>query len=1084
MKRIPKSAWKTIAYLLLLTAAAGAVWGGRWLWKHANKPPMGAVSGIELLYRTDPVVPSLCEYTAPDGTRYAVDTTGAAYRLSMRPEDSHSRQVFRSYADAMRYTRERGLASIPSTPMILATCAATDTECQTALELALDTHPETGRRVLLRQWFDAVVRLRGTAPESGRPACDMALTYLGTSLRLQGEQPTLPSGFTLPDSPNTTNDPPLGPWAATPELATIWHRDRFLANGITIIDDSQASAAAILALTLPNGWKHHDAIARVLHGKPPEPTFESLAVKLAAFSNNPTDPAAASAVRQALTDPERPVVPAALAFATSPEDEILKPLGMRAWDDPVAALIAAVRDGTVSLAPGPDDGFYRHRWFALETLAAPAKAPECHKLQLSTDYERRWQRAFAAGFTEGRSGFIKRLPIISMGGSDTGPIPLDIAPRFTAEPSPIVYLRLSRAYRMLAEGIDGAREADLPDLAGLTEALRLKSARLLGLAAIVYRETGHPIPLTDSETGTDLSDAEKSATAWIANIETDPGISGDARTVVSLADDGMGTFRCPAVLGVRLEPVEYAWAEDPTVGGNIDPTFVSARLWLASPVPATLTTQTIPTLAEFRKQCDAHTDVTTLCRSFGQEPPHLVTTPPRRWPWIVGGIVLFATGWVAWRWWARKRWRARLLTLAGASIALAALGAFAFFFPPHWLARSIFTAPASLPRGIQVESQMTLEKWTERWPKRKVRSLFFDLIRDPNPQNRYAGAMLPLMSENPDTLADPTEEELRTLRNAVNDPVPEVGLIAWRILVKLPPEKEFLLDQAARTSNAANTYFRLCDFLHQYHSDPEVEAVCLQLTRHADHCVRENAIGALAPHEPNRNAILDVFRTATHDSSPLVRSAAARKLGTYGTHDDLDRLVALWQDPSERVRRQAFGSLRMRDDREEPRPFSWRAPRIQQALFQYARNPAATLAERLAMSQWLTVPARIREASRELLPLIDQLPTLREAPNLSPIKTSDGARAILVINWLLADSAARVEPPEAANRNTQLRLQFQRHPALISKLVRTIIDNPDPAATLAVLRECATTPDEDRKFAQSLLERIEAAPDREPPTTD
>ncbi|MBN8457010.1 MAG: HEAT repeat domain-containing protein [Verrucomicrobia bacterium] len=1084
MKRMLKSAWKAISYLVLLIGVAGAVWGGILLWKVANQPPMGAISGIESFYRTDSMSPARCEYTAPDGTRYVVDTTGAVYQLSMRPEDSHSRLVFRSYADAVRYTRERGLASIPSTPMILATCSATDTECQTALELALDSHPVTGRRALLRQWFESVAKIRTAATDSARPACDTALTYLATALCLQGEQPTLPPGFTLPEPPNPTNDPPLGPWAATPELAPIWHRDRYLANGISANDDIHASAAAILALTFPNGWKTHDAIARVLHGKPMEPTFESLSAKLSGFSNNPTDPAAAAVVRQVLTVPDRPVVPAALAFASSPEQEILEPLGMRAWDDPMTALIAAVRDGTVSLAPGPDDGFYRHRWFALETLAAPAKAPECHKLQLSTDYERRWQRAFAAGFTEGRSGFIKRLPILTLGGSVAGPIPLDIAPRFTAEPSPIVYLRMSRAYRMLAEGIDRARESDYPGLSRITDSLRLKSARLLGLASIVYRETGHPIPLTEAESATDRPAAEKSATDWIANIEADPGIIGDARTVVPLADNGHGSLRCPAILGIRLEPVEYAWAEEPTVGENVDPTFVSTRLWLASPISATLTTHTAPDLTDFRKQCDAQTDVAALCRWFGQEPPRLVTASHRHWPWLVAGIFVLATGWAAWRWWRSRRWRTRLLAVAGISIALVGLGALAIFSPPLWLARVLVTSTATLPEGFRIASTMTLGKWTERWPRQTVRRLFFDLIRDPDLQNRYAGAMLPLMSENRDMLTNFTVEELRILRDAVNDPVPELGYAAWQILGNLPEEKAFLLDQAARTSNAANTYLRLRQLFDQYPSDPEVVAVALVLVRHADPSVRERAIFALSPRGSDRESLLETIRAATHDSSPLVRAAAARMLGNHGTRDDLDRLVALWQDPSARVRTQAFHSVKKRYDREKPHPISWKESRIQKALAQYALNPEASLPERLATSQWLTVPSQIREAARELLPMTDQLPCLRENPNLAPIKSSDGARAILVTNWLLADSTSSVEPPDAAKRNSQLGLQFQRHPALLTKLARTIIDNPEPAATLAVLRESAAPPGKDQTFARDLLERIETPPKREPPTTD
>ena len=106
---------------------------------------------------------------------------------------------------------------------------------------------------------------------------------------------------------------------------------------------------AVLALTQPARWERQAAVARALHGKPGVTTFESLAPVLAGFSDNPADPATAATVRQFVPASEFFLAPAALSFAASPEEKILAPLGMAAWDDPVGALIAAVRDGSISL---------------------------------------------------------------------------------------------------------------------------------------------------------------------------------------------------------------------------------------------------------------------------------------------------------------------------------------------------------------------------------------------------------------------------------------------------------------------------------------------------------------------------------------------------------------------------------------------------------------------------------------------------------------------------------------------------------------------------------------------------------------
>ena len=1015
------------------------MWGGWFLTKHANERPPGTISGLEWIYSSSSGSHSLCEYTAPDGTRYKVDTSGAAYRLTMRPIHSHSRLVFPTYAAAMRYTREHNLSSIPSTPMVLASCAATDTQCQIALELALDSHPESGRRVLLRRWFDAIVKLRAEAPVASRAACDCALGYLATAIRLQGDPLELPPDLTVPSSPSSVADPPLGPWAARPELAPIWHRDRFLASGLAVADDTSASAAAILALTLPSGWSAHAAIAQILHGKPTGPTFESLAEKLTAFTNNPADPAAAAIVRQALQDTRCAPAPAALAFAASPEEEILSSLGMHAWDDPVGAMIQAVRDGKISLEPGPDAGFYRHRWFALETLAAPAKAPECHKLQLSADYERRWQRAFAASFTEGRSGFIKRLPITVMGYSESGPLPLEIAPHFTAEPSPIVYLRLSRAYRMAAEGIGRAGKTDFPSLAETAENLRAKSTRLLGLASIVYREVGHPIPLTEAEMAFDLTAAEKSAADWFANLESDPGISDDARTVVPLGADDVGLIRSTAVLGVRLEPVEYSWIEEPTVSSNIDPTFVSARLWLASPIPATLTSTAILPPADFRKQCEAHSEVASLCREFGQQPPQLVVRPPRRWPWLVGAVVALAAIWTACRWWLRKRWPTRLRVAAGVVLSVAGMIAIGLYYPPSWLVRWTLSQLSHIPVGLAAFSEIRLARWVDRWPDAKLRAVTLDLLRDSSPQARYGGAMLILVGSEESRINQLSEADLATLRKCISDPIPEVSDASWAILASQPSELPALIAELDRSTTLHNAPRRTGSLLRNFGDDPRAIDAIMKLSRHPSAGIRAGIAGSIS----RSPKCLPPELTA--------------------------RLLEMLQDDAESVRLAIIRRLTDRFCRyhssRDPDPAD---PAVQQAFIRAAENPNATLKERVAVGRWIAEPGKLREISRRLLV---EATSLTDPPQGSPGRSNSpaGIQCRLVTRWLLADGYAKANSRSYEEADAHL----DKRPALLATLMRSILDHPDPAATLGILREIADSSDSDRVFAQGLLKRIE-----------
>lgn len=1047
---------------------AAVVAGGWWLYQIINRDPGGTISGLAAVTSMRNLSH---ERTSPGGVRYSVDTALASYRLEMRPEDAHSQRVFASYGAALHYAREHQLPSIPSASLVLATCTATDFRLHAALELALDCDPNIGRSVLVREWLAAALDRRQEAPPEARPAYDRAVRYLATAVLMQGDEPQLPPDFPRRAVDEVPNDPPLGPWATTPELGRIWRRDRFLANGIPLDDDIAAAAVAVLARTQPDGWQSQLAVSQVLYGKPAESTFESLAAALAQLPDPDLTGAAAVAIVRAAADTNNPA-PAALAFATTPEQEVLEPLGMNAWDDPISALITAIRSGKISLKPGSGAGFYRYRWFALETLAAPGKAPETHKHQLSTDYQRRWQRAFAAGFTEGRSGFVKRLPMTVMGMSDPGPIPLDVAPEFSAEPAPIVYLRLARAYRMLADGLAAANGEiwrDLRDADGnpVAAELQRKIDRLYGLAAKVYREVGHPLPLLDNETRLDLAAAETAAMAWLAGLETDPEVSRDARLLVTLASDGIGSYRCPAVLGVRLEPVLYSWLEEPEVSGNIEPRFVPARYWLASPIPATLTVTKIPTPAEFRLQCDGHPDVRELCRAFGHNPPQLFTPKRARWPWLLAGLALLGGAVVALRWWRRRTKRTRWLTIAGAALASAGLLAVAVYHPPLWLLRWGLVKLASGPKVIAHVG----ERWAMRWQGAAKPALFISLLRDPDAQARYAGAMLPLLTEDdaPNNWTF-TTEELALLRSRVNDEVPEVGWAAWRVLCEQEHELPFLLDEMERTTTPANIRFRLSPLRELYPTRPAVIAAALKLAASPIPEMRARTLPDLASWKPAVPALAEAVRAATTDPAAVVRSAAASQLGgRTGTAADVPRLLALWQDPVESVRRTAFRAVEFRAANSgsvastEPPP-RWTDVPMQQALIRYLENPDLSFDEKLTATRRVAEPALLRAWCARLLPEAERLPE-DPVPDGHFRYPKSRALAALATRCVLADRYAELTPKYSSEETYDL----SSHPALLAPLIRCIAENSDPETTLAVLREVANKPGKDRSCAEVLL---------------
>jgi hypothetical protein len=857
--REPAKPWLSVAGFLVVGILA--ITGWRACHKLANNRD-GTVSGQ--MFTGGNRGKSVTTRSAPDGSSFTVDTAGASYRLEMGPKDNHSSRVFPSYAAAIRHARDHQLPTIPSTPMVLATCAAIDTRLHAALELALDTHPDFGRRALLGQWLAVLRDLRQRLPEDALPACDLAIAHLTTAT----------SGNTL-----DTNDPPLGPWATSPELANIWTRDRFLARGFTVSDDRSATAAALLARSQPAAWSDQLAFARALHGGITGPSFESLSAKLAGISEiDPGSTETLDLVRKEASRlaPNTGFAPAALAHASSPEQQALEALGMAAWDDPMAALIAAIQSGNLDLKPKADAGFYRQRWFALETLAAPGKAPECHKLQLSADYQKRWQRAFAAGFTEGRSGFVKRLPISVAGNRGEGPIRVDVAPSFSAEPSPIVYLRLARAYQKLAADLAAANQPlwqSLRDADGRPLAAQLDERihRLHGLARIVYQEVGFSTPEAESDQSIDPSAAVNAATDWLSKVDQDPDLANDARLLVPLASDGAGTLRCPAVLGVRLEPVKYSWIEKPEVDYEIEARFVPARYWLASPVPALVTVTRIPTPAGFREQCDGHDTVASLCRAFDAEDPGEFADPLARWvPWLraAAGIIACIAAWWLLRWWWRRprRW----LMLGGALPSGLILTTLLVTFPPTFLLKWAWVQAVKAPDGIS----SGLSDLLPRGIGGRGTGIATDLLRESDAQSRYAGAMLWLYTDEESRPAVALEA-LPMLRTRLRDPVPEVGWAAWDMLMEHPAELPHLIAELTANPDEEQLWFRLSSFKEARSRSGDVINAMLELMTSDDPKVRAASMLAAGRWDAPEPALIDQVRIALDDPSPVVRKTAA-----------------------------------------------------------------------------------------------------------------------------------------------------------------------------------------------------------------
>jgi hypothetical protein len=1012
------------------------------------------------------------ERHAPDGSVFTVDPGPATFALDLGPEDTASQQVFPDYASALRYAHEHGLPTIPSVSLVLAACRATDDRLQIAVETDLDRAADDGRVVLLRRWLDVLVQRRAAAAGTKKDAYDGAVRYLASAIEAGGDgaypSTDLRSRVTASVS-QRDSDPPLGPWASSPDLSAAWHRDRYLAQALTVTDDASAATAAVLARCLVDdpmlsaGWARQAAVARAFLGPMARTTFESVAADLAGI---PTDelagPASCTRVRKLVAAAQdASVAPGAVASTSSPEEAILSPLGMSAWNDPVGSLIAALRAGTLNLTPAIDAGFYRHRWFALESLAAPDVAPEHRKLQLSAAYAERWQRAFAAGFTEGRSSLVKRLPVITLG---LGPLPpptrVPVSPEFSAEPAPVLYLRLSRAYRALSADLTSAlgpeRWRSLRDEhgEGIAAAMDRRAQVLFGIACLVYHEIGFPIPLAEDESAIDRESSQAAATSWCAGAIQDPDLSADARVLVTLATDGRGRHRCPAIAGVHLEPVEYRWVDKPFINGDIAPVWTPTRLWLASPCPVMVTFDRIPSLKEFRARCDGLHSMAQIAAAFSDSPPRSQLPVRRQWPWVLGAMLCCSAGILAVRWWMRQRWGRKLIAAVLTCSLLLTLSSWAAAAPPYWLIYLVATRFITMHENLALAFQWRMHEWSGEYSTR----LFFDLFTDPDPQLRYLACWLQL-KVNPDR-TDDIQRSL--LRSAIDDNTDEVARYSWAMLCANAEETVSLLQNIDVSRSTEEHFYRL-NILSKYRrTDPQVISYALQLADAPPSERRSNSIRCLALWKRPAEIIADRLRIATADPDYRIRKIAVSWLGENGNLTDIPTISGMWQDNERSVRLAAFNAMgkqiQRRHDKQTNKdsPLQWADPSIQIELTRYASNDKTTCDELLVIGRWLADPAALRACCLRALPMAKQLPPF--TGSYLPGSSKETALSTLVVRWFLADRYARLTIEDGVEQDGNL----VQAPWLLTRLAESMEAQHSPGDILDILRQGLARPDREQ----------------------
>lgn len=286
--------------------------------------------------------------------------------------------------------------------------------------------------------------------------------------------------------------------------------------------------------------------------------------------------------------------------------------------DLMAELAKRVRSGEIDLKPRPDSGWYDWQTWALETLAAPDRAPEASRLKLGPEYRKHLLELFRGFLALARETHVAQGCYGGGGGGRSVP-PVIVTPDLTVEPLPEVYARRAAGYRFLAGVLDqnaafGEAWRRAPRLGeagptgpGLGAELESLASLLEGAAAAARRDLGMPAPGDPS-----------AFDAWAAGRQSDPDLGGDVRMMVPVFfDQQRRRTKVWAVLGWRGQWARVRYEHDPSViavarADNRPASQVPNVLFggqtcrLAAPVTAEVYASRLLNRDEFRRLCDRH----------------------------------------------------------------------------------------------------------------------------------------------------------------------------------------------------------------------------------------------------------------------------------------------------------------------------------------------------------------------------------------------------------------------------------------------------------------------------------------------
>ncbi len=450
-------------------------------------------------------------------------------------------------------------------------------------------------------------------------AADEASCWVAAALRLGGAQASLPSDLEdqaqdLIDAflANTAESKPIGFYTWSEELRQIWKQDRFL----QALLPTPAGACALAEAIAADEAREDRYVQLVgLVSRLTNPLESSLVDRLPVASEASCNTLGQAAFLSASETPEVALFEELFPGGPPPDVNLMD------------TLVDAIRDGTIDLTPSPDDGWYAHQLFALETLLVTDRSEERAKVAFMSRYKKRLREAFETMLVQHRETHVKQADR-AVGVSAPAMPP---TPHFRVEPLATVYVRHARSYVFLEAALDAVMgESFLDEAVAVSEAgpgsrtlrdvIGQARDRFFGLYLVSCQDLGLKPSLSQPGDPDQASwpALASDADAWLLGLSSDPVAAADVRVMIPIAQVEPDRWRYWAVIGVRSTLAGYSYIE----GDDVSPPKPEeqARVWLPTEQFLEVERTGTPlTREEFRSLCDQNATAESIKTALESE---------------------------------------------------------------------------------------------------------------------------------------------------------------------------------------------------------------------------------------------------------------------------------------------------------------------------------------------------------------------------------------------------------------------------------------------------------------------------------